>query len=83
MHNAAYRTLFTSRALAGGAFGNDDRWIDAAMRRAIEMMSGFALDVRLVSYGTPSRAVLQMVGEFCLNGIGSCMSVTVVSFDCW
>ena len=50
--------------LGGGAFGNDDRWIDAAMRRALEMMSGFALDVRLVSYGTPSRAILQMAGDF-------------------
>jgi hypothetical protein len=25
--------------LGGGAFGNDDRWIDAALRRALEMMS--------------------------------------------
>jgi hypothetical protein len=50
--------------LGGGAFGNDDRWIDAAMRRALEMMSRFALDVRLVSYGTPSRAILQLAGDF-------------------
>jgi molybdopterin biosynthesis enzyme MoaB len=50
--------------LGGGAFGNDDRWIDAAMRRALEMMSGFALDVRLVSYGTPSKAILQMAEDF-------------------
>ena len=50
--------------LGGGAFGNDDGWIDAAMRRALKMMSGFALDVRLVSYGTPSRAILQLAGDF-------------------
>jgi hypothetical protein len=50
--------------LGGGAFGNDDRWIDAAMRRTLQMMSEFALDVRLVSYGTPSRAILQMAGDF-------------------
>ncbi len=37
--------------LGGGAFGNHDDWIHAAMRRALEMMSGFELDVRLVSYG--------------------------------
>ena len=43
--------------LGGGAFGNHDDWIHAAMRRALEMMSGFDLDVRLVSYGTPSRAI--------------------------
>jgi hypothetical protein len=35
--------------LGGGAFGNHDDWIHAAMRRALEMMSGFELDVRLVS----------------------------------
>jgi hypothetical protein len=34
------------------------------MRRSLEMMSGLALDVRLVSYGTPSRAILKMAKEF-------------------
>ena len=53
--------------LGGGAFGNDDRWIDAAMRRALEMMLEFDLDVRLVSYGTPSRPILQMAKEFDRN----------------
>ena len=46
--------------LGGGAFGNDDRWIHAAMRRALKMMLGSDLDVKLVSYGTPSRAILEM-----------------------
>jgi hypothetical protein len=41
--------------LGGGAFGNHDNWIHAAMRRVLELMSGFELDVRLVSYGMPSR----------------------------
>jgi hypothetical protein len=50
--------------LGGGAFGNHDDWIHAAMRRALEMMWGFDLDVRLVSYGTPSRAILQMAEHF-------------------
>jgi hypothetical protein len=50
--------------LGGGAFGNHDDWIHAAMRRSLDMMSGFALDVRLVSYGTPSRAILQVAKEF-------------------
>ena len=50
--------------LGGGAFGNHDAWIQGAMRRAIEMMSGFALDVKLVSYGTPSRAITQMARDF-------------------
>ena len=50
--------------LGGGAFGNQDDWIHAAMRRSLEMMSGLALDVRLVSYGTPSRVILKMAKEF-------------------
>jgi hypothetical protein len=50
--------------LGGGAFGNEDDWIYAAIRRALKMMSGFGLDVRLVSYGTPSREILKMVKDF-------------------
>jgi hypothetical protein len=50
--------------LGGGAFGNDDDWIYGAMRRALRMMLGFGLDVRIVSYGTPSRESLQMAKEF-------------------
>jgi hypothetical protein len=50
--------------LGGGAFGNEDDWIHRAIRRALRMMSGFDLDVRLVSYGTPSRAIQQMVKDF-------------------
>lgn len=36
--------------LGGGAFGNEDEWIDAAMRRALEGARDSGLDVRLVSY---------------------------------
>ncbi len=50
--------------LGGGAFGNDEDWIHAAMRRALEMMSEFDLDVKLVSYGTPPPALLHMAEEF-------------------
>ena len=50
--------------LGGGAFGNADGWIDAAMRRALEKAAGFALDVRLVSRGAPSPALLQMARDF-------------------
>jgi hypothetical protein len=50
--------------LGGGAFGNDDRWIHGAMQRALKMMSGFDLDVRLVSHGMPSRAIVQMAENF-------------------
>ena len=54
--------LLTS--LGGGAFGNHERWIDAAMRRALKMALGFGLDVKLVSYGMPSRAIVQMAEDF-------------------
>jgi len=50
--------------LGGGAFGNADGWIDAAMRRALDKAAGFALDVRVVSRGAPSPALLQMVRDF-------------------
>ncbi len=50
--------------LGGGAFGNDDEWIHGAMRRAFRVASGCGLDVRLVSYGAPSRYMLQMAEEF-------------------
>jgi len=50
--------------LGGGAFGNDDDWIDAAMRRALDKVVGFALDVQLVSRSAPSRELLQMVRDF-------------------
>lgn len=51
-------------SLGGGAFGNDESWICGAMRRALQMMSGFALDVRLVSYCAPSPALLQLTTDF-------------------
>lgn len=50
--------------LGGGAFGNDDDWIHAAMRRALSMASGFELDVRLVSYGPVSPEMLKIAREF-------------------
>jgi hypothetical protein len=50
--------------LGGGAFGNCEGWILAAMRRALEMTSGFDIDVRLVSYGTPPQSILRMAKDF-------------------
>jgi hypothetical protein len=50
--------------LGGGAFGNADDWIHEAIRRALRMMSSFALDVRLVSYGKPSSTVQQLMTDF-------------------
>jgi hypothetical protein len=45
--------------LGGGAFGNDDAWIDAAMRRALDKVRGVDLDVRLVSFGFPPPSMLE------------------------
>ncbi len=40
--------------LGGGAFANDNDWIDAAMNRTLQTVSGFELGVRLVSHGVAS-----------------------------
>lgn len=50
--------------LGGGAFGNDDEWIDTAMHRALTMAAGSGLDVQLVSYGAPPRSMLKMEASF-------------------
>jgi len=50
--------------LGAGAFENDPAWVHAAMRRALQMMSGFDLDVRLVSYRSPSRGLEKLAEEF-------------------
>jgi hypothetical protein len=51
--------LLTS--LGGGAFGNADDWIRAAIQRSLDMFLGIDLDVRLVSYGTPTSAMQSLV----------------------
>jgi hypothetical protein len=50
--------------LGGGAFGNQGSWIHAAIRRALNLMTSFDLDVRLVSYGPPSQDVMLIADEF-------------------
>ena len=50
--------------VGGGAFGNNDAWIHAAMRRALNLAQGFDLDVRLVSYGAPSVDIYRIAHEF-------------------
>ena len=50
--------------LGGGAFGNDDAWIDAAMRRALTNVQDFGLDVRLVSFGAPPPSMLALEKAF-------------------
>jgi hypothetical protein len=50
--------------LGGGAFGNKDEWIRTAMQRALEAVSSFGLDVKLVSYGQPSRMLRDLAHDF-------------------
>jgi protein-tyrosine phosphatase len=50
--------------LGGGAFGNEEAWIISAIRRALETVSSFDLDVKIVSYGTPSAAVTELAEGF-------------------
>lgn len=47
--------------LGGGAFGNADAWIYAALRRALTLAAHLPLDVRIVSYGPPSRELVAFV----------------------
>jgi hypothetical protein len=54
--------LLTS--LGGGAFGNDEGWIEAGLVRALKLASGFDLDVRLVSYDAPSPSFLRIERMF-------------------
>ncbi|OYU32412.1 MAG: hypothetical protein CFE39_03380 [Comamonadaceae bacterium PBBC2] len=55
--------VFLTR-LGGGAFGNDDSWIDLAIRNALQMAVHEDLDVRIVSYGVPSSSLIQMIEGF-------------------
>jgi hypothetical protein len=57
--NVVFLTL-----LGGGAFGNHGSWIYAAIRRALVLVTAFDLDVRLVSYGTPSDEIIAIAEEF-------------------
>lgn len=43
-------TVFLT-SLGGGAFGNEQAWIDGAMARAFETVRGCELDVRVVTFG--------------------------------
>lgn len=48
--------------LGGGAFGNAPEWIHAAIQQALCKTQGHGLDVQLVSYGQPSRQMLNLMG---------------------
>lgn len=50
--------------LGGGVFGNDSRWIHAAMFYALDLMRDRDLDVRVVCYGAASASTLNLVDAF-------------------
>lgn len=50
--------------LGGGVFGNDEDWIHGAMHRALDLARGWDLDVRIVCYAAPSRAMRDLVAAF-------------------
>jgi hypothetical protein len=56
--NVVFLTL-----LGGGAFGNDADWIHDAASRALEVLATFDLDVRFVSYGTPSKGLASIIED--------------------
>ncbi len=58
----ASRRLLLTR-LGGGAFGNDDAWIDGAMLRALRLAGGHDLDVAVVSYGQPSAELVKFIRQ--------------------
>ena len=50
--------------LGGGAFGNEDAWIDDALVRAVECVGGPDLDVRVVSYRAPTPSLRAIARRF-------------------
>lgn len=50
--------------LGGGAFGNDEDCIDAAMRRAPGLAIDCGLDVRIVSHAQPSRSLVALAAAY-------------------
>lgn len=56
------RVLLTR--LGGGAFGNADDWIDAAMLRALRLAGDRDLDVAVVSYGRASQEMRELVRRY-------------------
>jgi hypothetical protein len=62
-HRRGQSNIVLLTSLGGGAFGNSEEWIVGAMRRAFHLAAGFNLDVRIVSYREPSRALVQLCEE--------------------
>ena len=61
------RRLLLTR-IGGGAFGNDEAWISAAILRALRIVEGQWLEVLMVSYGAPSTAILAVEAAWRAQG---------------
>jgi hypothetical protein len=59
MHGWANIVLLTLRG--GGAFGNRRKRLFAAIRRELERVCGFGLDVHIVSYAKPDLELIEFV----------------------
>lgn len=57
------RTVFLT-SLGGGAFGNDESWIDAAIERSLRRVDRAGLDVAIVSYGLLRGGLRRLVEHF-------------------
>ena len=57
------RRLLLTR-IGGGAFGNAEDWISAALLRALRIAEGQGLDALMVSYGPASPAIREVEGEW-------------------
>ena len=62
VHRGGTNRVFLTR-LGSGAFGNDAAWIHDALQRALGLMQGCDLDVRIVSRNAPGADVRSLVGE--------------------
>lgn len=63
---ASRRVLLTR--LGGGAFGNENEWIEEAMLRALRFVVDRDLDVAIVSYSRPSASLLSLPPRLGLRG---------------
>jgi hypothetical protein len=57
------RTVLLTR-VGGGAFGNDDAWIDDALDRALRIVEHAGLDIRLVSRGEVHPSFRRLIADW-------------------
>ena len=59
--NGSNRVFLT--LVGGGAFGNHDDWIFAAIKRAVKIFADVQLNIAIVSYGTSKGRVREFVAS--------------------